>query len=75
MPHTIERIGNELAVMDEDGEVCEAVAITSRRQAKRQIAAWTRTYVFDYAAAMRLIQPQYGQELLDFVDKIRQRLN
>jgi hypothetical protein len=55
MPHTIERIGNELAVMNEDGEVCDAVAITSRRQAKRQIAAWATTYTFDYAAALNLI--------------------
>ena len=52
---TIERIGNQLAVMNADGEICEAVAITSRRQAKRQIAAWAKKYVFDYAAALRLI--------------------
>jgi hypothetical protein len=55
MPHTIERIGNELAVMNEDGEVCDAVAITSRRQAKWQIAEWAETYTFDYAAALNLI--------------------
>lgn len=55
MPHTIEYIENELAVMNEDGEVCEVVAITSRRQAKRQIAEWAQTYSFDYAAAINLI--------------------
>ena len=52
---TVELIGDELAVMNADGEVCEAVAITTRRQAKRQIAEWAKTYAFDYAAALRLV--------------------
>jgi hypothetical protein len=55
MLHTIERIGNELAVMDQDGEVVEVRTITSRRKAKRQIAEWAKTYTFDYAAASNLI--------------------
>ena len=55
MPHTIERIGNELAVMDQAGEVIAFHSITSRRQAKRQIAEWAQTYTFDYAAALNLI--------------------
>lgn len=55
MPYTIERIGNELAVMDVEGEVLEVHVITSRRWAKRQIAVWAMTYTFDYAAALNLI--------------------
>jgi len=55
MLHTIERIGNDLAVMDQDGDVCDAVVIVSRRQAKKQIAAWLNTYAFDYAAAFNLV--------------------
>jgi hypothetical protein len=55
MPHTIELIRNELAVMDQDGEVVEVHVITSRRRAKRQIAKWAEAYTFDYAAALNLI--------------------
>ena len=55
MPYTIDRIGNELAVMDLEGDVVEVHLITSRRQAKRQIALWAKMYTFDYAAALDLI--------------------
>jgi hypothetical protein len=53
LPHTIERLGNALAVMNADGETCDVVTIISRRQAKRQIAAWSEIYTFHYAAALR----------------------
>ena len=53
--HTIERIGNELAVMNRDGEIVEVHLITSRRLAKRQIAQWAKTYTFEYATGLNLI--------------------
>lgn len=59
MPYTIERLGDTLVLMDADGEVSEVVAITTRRAAKRQIAAWLQVYTFDYALALRCLSDSY----------------
>jgi hypothetical protein len=52
MPHTIDIVGNEMVVLDEDGNGCDCRRLVGLRAAKRQLRRWQEEYAFDYAGAM-----------------------
>lgn len=51
-PHTVDIVGNEMVVLDTDGNGCECSSLTGLRAAKRQLRQWQDEYAFDYARAM-----------------------
>ena len=52
MPHTVDIVGNEMVVLDEDGNGCDFCRLVGLRTAKRQLRRWQEEYAFDYAGAM-----------------------
>lgn len=52
LPHTVDIVGDEMVVLDEDGNGCECYTLTGLRAAKRQLRRWQDEYAFDYAGAM-----------------------
>jgi hypothetical protein len=55
MPHTIDIVGNEMVVLDEDGNGCDCCRLEGFRAAKRQLRRWQDEYAFDYAEAMSAV--------------------
>jgi hypothetical protein len=53
--HTIEIIGDLMAVLDEDGNGCDCCQLTSLRKAKRQLRRWQNDYSFNYADALNAL--------------------
>jgi hypothetical protein len=52
MPHTLDIVGVEMVVLDEDGNGCDFCRIIGYRAAKRQIRQWQDVYTFNYAEAL-----------------------
>ena len=52
LPHTVEIVGNEMVVLDQDGNGCDCHQLTSLRIAKQCLREWQDKYTFDYAEAM-----------------------
>ena len=61
MPHTVDIVGNEMVVLDQDGNGCECLRLTSLRAAKRQLRQWQDEYVFAYAEALNVLSEFFGK--------------
>lgn len=55
MPHTVEVVNGEMAVLDSDGNGCDFHKLTGLRTANRQLRRWQDEYTFDYAEAMSAV--------------------
>jgi hypothetical protein len=51
MTHTVDVVGDEIVVLDEDGNGCDCYRLTGLRAAKQQLRRWQDEYAFDYAKA------------------------
>ncbi len=40
MPHTIDIVGDEMVVLDEDGNGCDSCRLTGLQAAKQQLRKW-----------------------------------
>ncbi len=56
MLHTIEICNGSMGVMDEDGQVLDAVALKSYRAAKQQLETWASIYRFKVGEAYREVE-------------------
>jgi len=61
MPHTVDIIGNEMVVLDEDGNGCDGCQLTGFRAAKRQLRQWQDHYTFNYAEALSMLSEFFGR--------------
>lgn len=57
--HTIEIIGDLMAVLDEDGNGCNCCQLRSLREAKRQLRRWQDEYTFNYADALNALSEYF----------------
>ena len=60
MFHTIEILGDQMCVMDEDGNGLDTVRLTGLRDATRQIQTWTSRYTISVAVAYRQIDDHFA---------------
>ena len=51
MTHTVDIVGDEMVVLDEDGNGCDCRRLVGLRPAKRQIRRRQDEFTFDYAEA------------------------
>jgi hypothetical protein len=61
MPHTVDIVGDDMVVLDEDGNGCACHRLTSLRAAKRQLRQWQDEYVFDYANALATLSDYFSR--------------
>jgi len=61
MPHTIDIVGNEMVVLDEDGNGCDCCRLVGLRAAKRQLRRRQEEYAFDYAGAMSAVSEFFSK--------------
>ena len=55
LPHTVDVVGEEDVVSDEDGNGCDCCRLVDLWVVKRQIRRWQDEYAFDYAWAMSML--------------------
>lgn len=56
LPYTVDIVGDELVVLDEDGNGCDRYRLADLRSAKRQLQRWQNDCTFDYAGALAAVE-------------------
>ena len=56
IPYTIDIVGDEMVVLDEDGNDCDRYRLVGLRSAKRQLRRWQSDCDFDYAGALMKVE-------------------
>lgn len=58
-------VGNQMVLMDADGNTHDCCQLTSYRKAKRQVQRWAEMYVINVADAYRELESVFSQHLLN----------
>ena len=53
LPYTVDIVGDEMVVLDEDGNDCDRYRLVGLHSAKRQLRRWQNDCTFDYAKRWR----------------------
>ena len=55
LPHTVDIVGNQMVVLDRDGNGCDCHELPSLRAAQHQLRRWQNEYTFHYAGALSAV--------------------
>jgi hypothetical protein len=74
--HSIQILGNQMLLLDEQDNGCDTHVLTSLSAAERQLERWQQQYAFDYAAAIESVSQYFTERTTDrrIVDTVLERI-